>query len=83
MFQNVEKMAAESGLKIDPNSSVVANSFKAHLLIQLANEKGIANELEEALFKAHFSEAKNIDDKETLLEIAASAGLEKRKLSRL
>lgn len=77
MFQNVEKMAAEAGLEMDPNSSVVANSFKAHLLIQLAKEKGRANELEEELFKAHFSEAKNIDDKETLLEIAVAAGLEK------
>lgn len=77
MFQNVEKMAAESGLEMDPNASVVANSFKAHLLIQLAKEKGRANELEEELFKAHFSEAKNIDDKETLLEIAVAAGLEK------
>ncbi|MGB7785090.1 MAG: DsbA family oxidoreductase [Salinimicrobium sp.] len=77
MFQNVEKMAAESGLEMDPNSSVVANSYKAHLLLQLAKEKGRANELKEQLFKAHFSEAKNIDDKESLLEIAVSAGLEK------
>ena len=77
MFENVEKMASEAGLEMNPNTSVVANSFRAHLLIQLAKEKGRANDLKEALFKAHFSEAKNIDDKETLLEIAVSAGLEK------
>ncbi len=77
MFENVEKMASEAGLEMNPNTSVVANSFRAHLLIQLANEKGKANDLEEALFKAHFSEAKNIDDKEALLEIAVSAGLDK------
>lgn len=77
MFRNVEKMASESGLQIDPNSSVVANSFRAHLLLQLAKEKGRANELKEALFKAHFSEAKNIDDKEALVEIALSAGLDR------
>lgn len=77
MFENVEKMAAETGLEMDPNSSVVANSFRAHKLLQLAKEKGRANDLKEALFKAHFSEAKNIDDQESLLEIAVSAGLDK------
>lgn len=79
MFSNVEKMAEETGIKMDPYSSVVANSFKAHLLIQLAKEEGKANVLKEELFKAHFSEAKNIDDQETLLQIAASAGLDREK----
>lgn len=75
MFRNMEAMARESGLKIDSNSTVLANSFRAHLLIQLAIQKGFANEVEEALFIAHFSEAKNIDDEETLVEIGISAGL--------
>ncbi|MFD0975333.1 DsbA family oxidoreductase [Salinimicrobium gaetbulicola] len=75
MFSNMEDMARESGLKIDSNSTVLANSFRAHLLIQLAIQKGLANEVEEALFIAHFSEAKNIDDEETLVEIGISAGL--------
>lgn len=75
MFRNMEEMARESGLKIDSNSTVLANSFRAHLLIQLAIQKGVANEVEEALFIAHFSEAKNIDDEETLVEIGISAGL--------
>lgn len=78
MFSNVQNMAAESGLEIDSNRSVLANSYRAHLLIRLAIEKGMANELEEALFKAHFSEAKNIDDEQTLVEIAVSAGLEEQ-----
>jgi len=69
MFNRMETMASENGLTIDSNSTVLANSFRAHLLIQLAIQKGLANELEEALFKAHFSEAKNIDDQETLVEI--------------
>ena len=75
MFSNMEAMALESGLKIDSNSTVLANSFRAHLLIQLALQKGVANEVEEALFKAHFSEAKNIDNEETLVEIGTSVGM--------
>ena len=77
MFHNMRQMGAETGLDIDSNSTVLANSFKAHLLIQLAKEKGLANELEEELFKAHFEESKNIDDIPTLLEIAVSSGLTK------
>lgn len=69
-------MAAETGLQMDLDTAVVANSYKAHLLIQLAKEKGLANELEEALFRAHFSEGKNIDDPNVLVEIAESAGLD-------
>ena len=80
MFGNVERMAAETGLEIDPNKSIVANSFKAHLLIQLAKEKSKADEIEEELFKAHFSEGKNIDDEDTLIEIAASAGLGRKEV---
>ncbi|MFD2518968.1 DsbA family oxidoreductase [Salinimicrobium flavum] len=76
MFQNAQKMAVDAGLEMDLETSVVANSYRAHLLIQLAKSKGVANEIEEALFKAHFSEAKNIDEESVLLEVAASAGIE-------
>jgi predicted DsbA family dithiol-disulfide isomerase len=78
MFSNVKKMAADTGLEMDPNSTVLANSFKAHLLLQLAKEKGLANDMKEELFKAHFSEAKNIDDEQSLIEIAVAAGLEEQ-----
>lgn len=77
MFHNMRQMAAETGLDIDSNSTILANSYKSHLLIQLAKEKGVANEIEEELFKAHFAEAKNIDDIPTLLEVAVSVGLKK------
>ena len=78
MFSNMETMASENGLKIDSNSTVLANSFRAHLLIQLAIQKGLANEVEEALFIAHFSEAKNIDDEDTLVAVGTAAGLEEQ-----
>jgi predicted DsbA family dithiol-disulfide isomerase len=46
----------------------------------LAKVKGVANEVEEALFKAHFTEGKNIDDAETLMNIGVSAGIERDEL---
>ncbi|SDL58855.1 Predicted dithiol-disulfide isomerase, DsbA family [Salinimicrobium catena] len=78
MFSNVKQMAADTGVQIDPNSSVLANSYRAHLLLQLAIQKGKANQLKEKLFQAHFSEAKNIDDEQTLVDIAVAAGLDQQ-----
>ncbi|MDT0690688.1 DsbA family oxidoreductase [Salegentibacter sp. F188] len=75
MFDGARKMASETGLEMDLENSVVANSYKAHLLIQLAKTKNVANQMEEALFEAHFQKAKNIDDNEVLVEIATSVGI--------
>lgn len=46
-------------------------------MIQLAKSKGLGNEIEEALFKVHFSEKKNIDDEEVLVETGASVGIDR------
>ena len=76
MQQHVATVAKEIGLDFKSNKTIIANSFNAHRLIQLAKTKGLGNEMEEALFKAHFVEGKNIDDKETLLETGVSIGLD-------
>ena len=77
MFNNVTEIAREVGLDFNLEESIVANSFKAHRLIQLAKSKGLGNEIEEALFIIHFTEGKDIDDDETLLETGISVGLNK------
>lgn len=75
MQQQVASIAKEVGLDFNSKNTIVANSFNAHRLIQLAKTKGLGNEMEEALFKAYFMEGKNIDDKETLLKTGVSNGL--------
>ena len=75
MFKGATQMAEEVGLDFNLESSVLANSFMAHRLIQLAKSKGVDNEAEEALFKAHFTEGKNIDDPKVIEEIATSIGI--------
>lgn len=76
MQQYVANIAKEIGLDFNSKETIVANSFNAHRLIQLSKTKELGNEIEEALFKAHFVEVKNIDDKETLTEIGMSVGLD-------
>ena len=75
MHDHVVKTAAEVGLQFNFDRSVIANSFNAHRLIQLAKSEGLDNQLEELLFIAHFIDGKNIDDQATLLEIGIAAGL--------
>lgn len=75
MQSNVTQIAREVGLDFNFEKAVVANSFNAHRLIQLAKTKSRGNETEEQLFKAHFTDGKNIDDFETLVETGIAGGL--------
>lgn len=76
MNQRVTQMAAEAGLHYDFDKAIVANSFDAHRLIQLAKANGRGDEMEESLFRAYFTEGKNTADHNVLLELASGAGLD-------
>jgi predicted DsbA family dithiol-disulfide isomerase len=75
MNDNVTLMAEEEGLHYDFNKAIVANSFDAHRLIQYAKTLGKGDEAEERLFKAYFTEGKNIADYGVLLDLAKDIGL--------
>ena len=75
MHGNVVAMAKNAGLNYNFDIAVVANSFKAHQLIQLAKSKGLGDQAEEQLFKAYFTEGKNFGDMSTLVELGKSIGL--------
>ena len=75
MFDNVTEVAAEVGLNFKLEQSVVANSFKAHRLIQLAKTMNLGNEIEEELFRIHFMEGKNIDDEKVLMTSGKNIGI--------
>jgi predicted DsbA family dithiol-disulfide isomerase len=83
MHAHVTNVAKEIGLDFNFEKAVIANSFNAHRLIQLAKTKGLANETEEQLFKAHFIEGKNIDDSETLIQVGVDAGLNENDVKEL
>ena len=75
----VTAMAAQAGLQYDMDRAVVANSFDAHRMIQLAKQTGKGDEMEENLFRAYFTEGKNIADHGTLTDLAAAAGVDRSK----
>lgn len=76
MHEYVAQVASKVGLEFNFDNAVVANSFNAHRLIQFARTKGLGDAAEEQLFKAYFTDSKNIDDKAVLLQIGVSIGLE-------
>ncbi len=80
MGEYVSKMAFETDLIYHMDDVKVANTFDAHRLIQLAKQKNKADELEERLFKAYFTEGKNLADKSVLINIAEESGLERKEV---
>ena len=76
MNAHVTKMAAEAGLTYNFDKSVVANSFNAHRFSHLAKKHDLGVEAEEQLFKAYFTDGKNIDDQNTLIELGREIGLD-------
>lgn len=75
MHEGAAMAGKEVGIDFNFDDSKVASSYKAHLLIQLSKTKNLANEMEEALFEAQFLDGKNIDDEETLIQLAKSIGI--------
>lgn len=75
MGGHAAQVANAVGLTMNFDKSVVANSFNAHRLIHFAKANGLQHEMKERLFKAYFTEGKNIDDTETLITLATEIGL--------
>jgi len=57
------------------------NTFNAHRLIWLAGREGKQDELVEALFRAYFTEGRDIGDLPVLADIAAETGLTRERAS--
>ena len=83
MNEQVTGIAREIGLEFNMDHAKVANSYRAHKLIQYAKKKGFANEMEEALFKAYFTDSNNIDDENVLNEIGGSLGISQEEMSKI
>jgi protein disulfide-isomerase len=76
MHDNVVEMAKQAGLSYNFDNAVIANSFDAHKMIQLAKTKGLGDEAEERLFRAYFIEGMDFGDAATLVKIGQEIGLE-------
>ena len=70
-------MVEASGYTYNPPPAVVPNSHAALEVTELARDRGLHEAVHTRLMDAYWSEAQNIGDRETLLDLAASAGLDR------
>lgn len=77
MFERVEQMGAEEGLSFDFEAIEVApNTADAHRLILWAQDQGAGDAMATTLFRAYFSEGRNVSDPEVLVDCAAAVGFD-------
>ena len=75
VHKQMTETAKREGLTYNFDKAIIANSFDAHRLIQLAKTHGLGDAAEEKLFKAYFTDGKNVSDHNTLMQIGMEIGL--------
>jgi len=83
VHEHVTSQAKEVGLTYNFDDVVVANTFDAHRLMQHSRKRGLGQIAEEHLFKAYFTEGRNIADHQTLIQIGTEIGLESIEVSQM
>jgi predicted DsbA family dithiol-disulfide isomerase len=77
MNEQVAARGASLGLDMDFDHALVANTRDAHRLIHLAADHGLQRDMAQRLFRAYFTEGRDLGSTETLLDLAAEVGLER------
>lgn len=81
MHDNLIQAGKNAGINFNFDEVKVSNSFKSQMLVQLAKQKGKANEMEELLFEAYFLLGKDIDDVEVLSDIGEKLGFSETEIT--
>ncbi|WP_294286118.1 DsbA family oxidoreductase [uncultured Chryseobacterium sp.] len=76
MLSQVKQMGAGAGIDFHFEKAVITNTFSAHKILHLAKKYKKSNEMEEALFIAHFIDGKNVGDHGILIALAISLGID-------
>ncbi|WP_449387311.1 DsbA family oxidoreductase [Chryseobacterium lineare] len=77
MIGQVSQMGKDAGIEFNFEKALITNTFSSHKLLHLAKKYKLADKMEEALFIAHFVDGRNVGDRDTLISIAQSLGLDK------
>lgn len=83
MHEQVTNTAKAAGLTYRFDIAVIANSFDAHRLIQLAKKYNKGDAAEERLFLAYFTEGKDMSDHATLIGLGEDIGLNKQEVANM
>lgn len=80
-FTRIHRLAEEANLHFDFRTMRYTNSLDAHRLFKFAQDKNLGEVIEPMIFDAYFLEGKELSNRETLLEIAQKAGLNRREVN--
>jgi predicted DsbA family dithiol-disulfide isomerase len=76
--QHIKQMGKLAGFDMSFDKRArIYNTLDCHVLLHYAQEKGKQTELKLALFKAYFTDGKDVSDREVLVEAAEFVGLDK------
>jgi predicted DsbA family dithiol-disulfide isomerase len=77
MDARMTQTAADEGLDFHLDGTLTGNTFDAHQLVHLAVVHGLQDAAMERLYRAYFTEQRSLFDHESLIELAADAGLDR------
>lgn len=80
MHKGVVERAKSVGLDYHFDKAIISNSLTAHRIIHLAKAKKLGDEMEEIFFKAYFTDGKDLNDAQTLIELGSKAGLDSKEV---
>jgi predicted DsbA family dithiol-disulfide isomerase len=80
MIDRMTATAAGVGLDFHFETARPGNTFDAHRLLHLAHERGVQDALKERFFAATFTEGEPIADREALVRLAVSVGLDEHEV---
>lgn len=76
MNDGMAAIAKEVGLQFNFDQAIINNTITAHQLLHFAKTRGIQNEIKERIFKAYYTEGKDVSNIDTLVGLAAELGLD-------
>jgi len=83
MLDSMTQAAAAEGLDFRFDRAAAANTFDAHQVIHLAGRRGLQDQVKERLLRAYFTDGEPVGDRDTLVRLAAEAGLDAAEVARV
>lgn len=80
MFDYIEQLAKNAGVKFNLKNAFAANTLDAHRLVKLAAKKNLDSKVLTLISKAYFEDAQDYSDIELLVEIGMKAGLDETEI---
>ena len=77
MDARMTQVAAAEGLEFHFEGTLTGNTFDAHQLVHLADAHGLQDAAMERLYRAYFTEQRSLFEAQSLVDLAADAGLDR------